>query len=63
MRDLLRQGHITFDLNFPITGPNEARSIDFSLFLRFFGSGIEVKKINIVIFMRDLVPRSMSPDF
>ena len=27
MRDLVRQDHPTFDLTFPISGPNKARAI------------------------------------
>ena len=30
-RDLVRQVNLTFDLNYPITGPNEARAVDMFL--------------------------------
>ena len=49
MRDLVRQGHSTFDLTFPISGPNKARAI--FLLLRFFWvKELEKNKINIVTF-------------
>ena len=45
MLDFVRQGHQTFDINFPISGSNKARAIDFSLFLMCLGSRIELENI------------------
>ena len=42
MTDLVRQGHPTFDLTFPISGPNK---LEYFLFLRFLDPGTR-KKLN-----------------
>ena len=44
MRDHVRHVHLTFNLNFPISGPNKDRAIDFFLFLRFFGLKISLEE-------------------
>ena len=44
IRDLVRQGHPTFDLTFPISGPNKARVIVFFVSKVFLGQGTQKKK-------------------